>query len=208
MFEKLTFTQLTNTIFRILWQKFPFRVKSPKLNYRPYGPRVQRLVLRSTLLADHMLLSVTMCPAFGLQTKIAYLCIYRPQTRATYHPIFNWKEMFNTDVCKFLLNARFIAWNVHTLLKSKVVTLYLQHNETSRLFSSWPELWAKISTSEKQVHIKLMKHMPLSQGAWYSTGLHDMHVKAIRCKSRFKKILPNWNFRPCSMLSKQSQHIS
>jgi hypothetical protein len=88
--KKLAVTQLTNKIFRILWQKFPFHIlKSPKLTCRPYGPRVQRLVLRSTLLADHMLLSVTMCPAFGLQTKIAYLCIYHPQTRATYHPIFN-----------------------------------------------------------------------------------------------------------------------
>jgi len=42
--EKLTVTQLANKIFRILRQKVPFRVlKSPKLTYRPYGPRVQRL---------------------------------------------------------------------------------------------------------------------------------------------------------------------
>jgi len=65
-----------------------------------------------------------------------------------------------------------------------------------------------MSTSEKQIRIKLMKHMPLSQVASYSPSLHDMHVKAIRCKSRFRTILLNWNFRPFSMLSRQSQHVS
>ena len=40
----LTVTQMADKIFRLLWQKVPFRVlKGPKLRHRHYGPGVQGL---------------------------------------------------------------------------------------------------------------------------------------------------------------------